>query len=109
MLIDYGETLLDCTRDNITSCILKVGLFYSGTKNSLKRVNGHQSPIDLTQRKYDFVRSGLFYEQLPAMSRPPKSKLQINEAGKCIRGKYSLLNDIKRWHSCSGVPRGCVS
>ncbi len=23
--------------------------------------------------------------------------------------KYSLLNDIKRWHSCSGVPRGCVN
>ncbi len=23
-------------------------------------------------------------------------------------GKYSLLNDIKRSSSCSGVPRGCV-
>ncbi len=24
-------------------------------------------------------------------------------------GKYSLLNDIKRWRSCSGVSRGCVN
>ncbi len=24
-------------------------------------------------------------------------------------GKYSLLNDIKRWRSCSGVPRGCLN
>ncbi len=22
---------------------------------------------------------------------------------------YSLLNDITRWPSCSGVPRGCVN
>ncbi len=38
---------------------------------------------------------------------PPKSEWhdgqrQLNEAV-----KYSLLNDIKRWRSCSGVPRGC--
>ncbi len=25
------------------------------------------------------------------------------------KGKYSLLNDIKRWRSCSGVPHGCVN
>ncbi len=24
-------------------------------------------------------------------------------------GKYSLLNDITKWRSCSGVPRGCVN
>ncbi len=24
-------------------------------------------------------------------------------------GKYSLLNGIKNWRSCSGVPRGCVN
>ncbi len=24
-------------------------------------------------------------------------------------GKYSLLNDIKRWRSCSGLPCGCVN
>ncbi len=23
--------------------------------------------------------------------------------------KFSLLNDIQRWRSCSGVPRGCVN
>ncbi len=23
--------------------------------------------------------------------------------------KYSLLSDIPRWRSCSGVPRGCVN
>ncbi len=23
-------------------------------------------------------------------------------------GRYSLKNDVKRWRSCSGVPRGCV-
>ncbi len=22
--------------------------------------------------------------------------------------KYSLINDITRWRSCSGMPRGCV-
>ncbi len=25
------------------------------------------------------------------------------------KGKYSLLDDIKRRRSCSGVPRGCVN
>ncbi len=25
------------------------------------------------------------------------------------KGKYSLLNGIKRWRSCSGVPPGCVN
>ncbi len=25
------------------------------------------------------------------------------------RGKYSLLNDITSWRSCSVVPRGCVN
>ncbi len=24
-------------------------------------------------------------------------------------GKYSLLNDIMRWRSCSGATRGCVN
>ncbi len=24
-------------------------------------------------------------------------------------GKYSLKNEIQRWRSCSGVPRGCVN
>ncbi len=28
----------------------------------------------------------------------------MNEAG-----KYSLMNDITRWRSFSGVPRGCVN
>ncbi len=45
---------------------------------------------------------------------PPKSKWhdgqrRINEAGKCIREKYSLLSDIKRWRPSSGVPRGSVT
>ncbi len=26
-----------------------------------------------------------------------------------MEGKHSLLNDIKRLRSCSGVPRGCVN
>ncbi len=25
------------------------------------------------------------------------------------KGKYRLLNDIKRWRPGSGVPRGCVN
>ncbi len=25
------------------------------------------------------------------------------------KGKYSLLNYIKKWRSCSGVPRSCVN
>ncbi len=25
------------------------------------------------------------------------------------QGKYSLLNDVKRWRLCSGVPRGRVN
>ncbi len=25
------------------------------------------------------------------------------------QGKYSLLNDITRWRSCSGVTHGCVN
>ncbi len=25
------------------------------------------------------------------------------------KGKYSLLNDITRWRSCSGLPRDCVT
>ncbi len=25
------------------------------------------------------------------------------------KGKYSLLNDITSWRSCSVVPRGCLS
>ncbi len=55
------------------------------------------------------VKSGLVYKQPPAMSRSPKlewrdGQRRINEAG-----KYSLLNDIKRWRSCSVVPCGCMN
>ncbi len=52
----------------------------------------------------------MFYEQPPAMSLSPQLKMarwpkaDVNKAG-----KYSLLNDIKRWGSCSGGPRDCVN
>ncbi len=81
-------------------------LIYTAQKGQVKlRVNA----IALIQlrnwndKEEDFVGSGLFYEQ------PPSNQRRINEAGKCIMEKYSLLNDIKRWRSCSDVPRGCVN
>ncbi len=33
---------------------------------------------------------------------------RIIEAGNCVEGKNSLLNDITSWYSCSVVLRGCV-
>ncbi len=38
---------------------------------------------------------------------PPNQKAD-KWGGKMYKGKCNLLNDIKRWRSCSGVPRSCV-
>ncbi len=37
-----------------------------------------------------------------------RSRFQVKSLGKMYEVKYSLLNDITRRRSCSGVPRGCV-
>ncbi len=47
------------------------------------------------------------------MSRSPQIWMawwpKTDEWGrKMYQGKYSLKNEIQRWRSCSGVPRGCV-
>ncbi len=62
----------------------------------------------------NIVKSGLVYEQPPAMPRSPQIKMarwpKADEwDGKVYKGKYSLVNDIKRCRTCSGVPRGCAS
>ncbi len=49
----------------------------------------------------------------PAMSQSPQIKMARwpkadKWGGKMYYRKYSLLSDITRWRSCSGVPRGCV-
>ncbi len=63
---------------------------------------------------HGLVRRGLVYEQPPAMSRSPQSKMarwpkQINEAGKCIRENTAFWTILNRWRLCSGMPRGCVN
>ncbi len=50
----------------------------------------------------------------PAMSRSPQIRMARwpetdKWGGKMYYGKYSLLNDITSWRSCSGVPRDCVN
>ncbi len=39
------------------------------------------------------------------MARWPKTD---KRGGKMYWGKYSLLSDLTKWRSCSGVARGCV-
>ncbi len=46
---------------------------------------------------------------IPLKSEWPDGQRQINEAGKCIREKNSLKNEIQRWRPSSGVPRDCVN
>ncbi len=45
----------------------------------------------------------------PSKSKWHDGQKRIIEAGNCVEGKNSLLNDIKSWRSCSVVLRGCVN
>ncbi len=64
--------------------------------------------------RYVVEQGSVVYFKPPVTSRSPKIRMarwpkMDKWGGKMYLGKYSLLNDITIWRSCSVVPCGCVN
>ncbi len=59
--------------------------------------------------RYQFVLGAIpSHVSIPSFSKYHDGQSRIYETGKCIRKKYSLLNNVSSWRSCSVLTCGVV-
>ncbi len=111
---NHLQKLADCARRMLAK---KGNFHYNGERISqikwlCRTINRFSRRVHLTLRRSVLKLARNWFilgETLQPYLDPPNQNGTMAKNGWMRRGKYSLLNDISRWRSCSGVPRGCVN